>query len=72
MTIVIVGGGIGGLTTAVTLQQRGFDAHVYEAAPEIKPVGKGIWLSTNAMLVLDRLNLGDTIAAKGMALQQAM
>ncbi len=70
MRIVIIGGGIGGLTTAVALQQHDFEAHVYEAAPEIRPVGKGIWLPTNAMLVLDRLSLGETVAAKGMALER--
>ena len=70
MTIAIIGGGIAGLCTAVALQQRGFNAHVYEAASELKPAGKGIWLPTNAMLVLDRLNLGDTVAAKGLALEQ--
>ncbi|MBV7340122.1 FAD-dependent monooxygenase [Chloroflexi bacterium TSY] len=70
MKIIIVGGGIGGLTTAVALQQHGYDAHVYEAAPAIKPIGKGIWVPTNAMLVLDRLNLGNEIAAKGIALER--
>ncbi|MDJ0755384.1 MAG: FAD-dependent oxidoreductase [Ardenticatenaceae bacterium] len=67
--IIVIGGGIGGLSTAVALQQRGFNVHVYEAAPEIRPTGKGIWLPTNAMLVLDRLNLGDVVADRGIPLQ---
>ena len=70
MKIIIIGGGIGGLTVAVALQQRGFEAHIYEAAPEIRPVGKGIWLPTNAMLVLDRLSIGKVIAAKGLPLER--
>ena len=68
MNISVIGGGIGGLATAVALQQRGFDVHVYESAAELGPVGKGIWVPTNAMLVLDRLGLGDAVAARGVAL----
>lgn len=70
MKIIIVGGGIGGLTVAVALQQHGFEAHIYEAAPEIRPMGKGIWLPTNAMLVLGRLSIGEVIAAKGLPLER--
>jgi 2-polyprenyl-6-methoxyphenol hydroxylase-like FAD-dependent oxidoreductase len=70
MKILVIGGGIGGLTTTIALRQRGFDAHVYEAAPELAPVGKGIWVPTNAMLVLDRLGLGDRVAARGIPLQR--
>ena len=71
MNITIIGGGIGGLSTAVVLQQRGFDAHVYEAAAALEPAGKGIWVPTNAMLVLDRLVLGDAVAARGIVLESA-
>ena len=70
MNISVIGGGIGGLATAVALQQRGFDVHVYESAAELAPVGKGIWVPTNAMLVLDRLGLGDAVAARGVALER--
>jgi len=70
MKINIIGGGIGGLATAVALQQRGFDAHVYEAASQLEPVGKGIWVPTNAMLVLNRLGLGDAVAERGVELKR--
>ena len=70
MNISVIGGGIGGLATAVALQRRGFDAHVYESAAELGAVGKGIWVPTNAMLVLDRLGLGDAVAARGVALER--
>ena len=70
MTIRVIGGGIGGLATAVALQRKGLDAHVYESAAELAPVGKGIWVPTNAMLVLDRLGLGDGVAARGVALER--
>lgn len=39
MRVVIVGGGIGGLTTALALQRAGIGAHVYEQAPALHEVG---------------------------------
>ncbi len=70
-TISIIGGGIGGLTAAVALRQRGFDATVYEAATELAPIGKGIGVPVNALLVLDQLGLGDAIAARGVEIDRA-
>ena len=69
-TVLVIGGGIGGLTAAVALRQKGFAADVYEAAPELLPVGKGIWVPTNAMQVLDRLGLGGAVAAAGWPLER--
>lgn len=40
---------IGGLTAALAFRQKGWDVAVYEAAPELRSVGKGIWVSANAM-----------------------
>ena len=62
---VIIGGGIGGLTTAIALQQRGVEAHVYEAAPEIHAVGAGIWVAPNALTVFQRLGFLDEIISGG-------
>jgi 2-polyprenyl-6-methoxyphenol hydroxylase-like FAD-dependent oxidoreductase len=64
---LIIGGGIGGLTAAAAFRLKGWDAAVYEAAPELRPVGKGIWVPTNAMQVLDRLGLAASscVARKG-------
>ena len=70
MNVNIIGGGIGGLAAAVALQRRGFDAHVYEAAARLEPAGKGIWVPTNAMLVLDRLGLGGAVAERGVELKR--
>jgi 2-polyprenyl-6-methoxyphenol hydroxylase-like FAD-dependent oxidoreductase len=69
--IVIIGGGVGGLTLAASLQRLGFDAHVYEAAASLSPIGGGIWLPTNAMLVFDRLGLAGAVEDAGMPLSQA-
>ena len=65
---IIIGGGIGGLTLGIALHQAGIDATVYEAAPEIKPIGAGIILGTNAMLVLKALGLEEAIKAEGQQL----
>ena len=65
-----MGGGIGGLATAVALQRRGIDAHVYESAPALGDVGKGIWMPPNAMQVLDRLGLARDVARAGVSLQR--
>lgn len=64
--IVIVGGGIGGLTLAIALRQRGVTAQVYEAAPALRPVGAGILVPANAMQIFDRLGLAEQIAQAGM------
>jgi len=65
----IVGGGICGLTTALALEQRGISPTVYEAASEYRPVGAGIMLQTNAMLVFDHLGIADRIREAGVPLQ---
>ena len=41
MQIVVIGGGIGGLTAAIALRRAGFDAHVYEQLHELREIGAG-------------------------------
>lgn len=57
MHIVIAGGGIGGLSAAAALLQRGVDVDVYEQAAELKEVGAGIQISPNGNKVLDALGV---------------
>lgn len=64
-TIDIIGAGIGGLTTALTLKQKGFNVNVYESSAEIKPVGAGIILANNAMQVFKKLGLQEKIESVG-------
>ncbi|QLG47393.1 FAD-dependent monooxygenase [Natrinema halophilum] len=67
--IAIVGGGICGLTTAIALEQRGLSPTVYEAASEYRPIGAGLLLQTNALLVFDRLGIVDRVRAAGVPLE---
>jgi 2-polyprenyl-6-methoxyphenol hydroxylase-like FAD-dependent oxidoreductase len=53
--VIIIGGGIGGLTAALSLHQAGFDVQVFESAREIKPLGVGINLLPHAVRVLTNL-----------------
>ncbi len=61
--VLIVGAGLGGLTTAIALLQSGFQVRVYEQAPELKEMGAGLTLATTAMRVFDALGLWPKMAA---------
>jgi 5-methylphenazine-1-carboxylate 1-monooxygenase len=67
MKIVIAGGGIGGLTTALSLHQKGFHVHVYESARQIKPLGVGINLLPHAVRTLTLLGLEKQVSKLGVA-----
>ncbi|MEL7311937.1 MAG: FAD-dependent oxidoreductase, partial [Pseudomonadota bacterium] len=58
---VIVGAGIGGLTCALALRQRGWRVQVLERAKSLETVGAGIQLSPNACRVLRALGLLDRL-----------
>ena len=61
--IGIVGGGIGGLTLALALRQRGLAADVYEQASELREIGAAVGLAANGTRELERLGCLDAIAA---------
>jgi 2-polyprenyl-6-methoxyphenol hydroxylase-like FAD-dependent oxidoreductase len=63
--VVIIGGGIGGLAAAVALRRVGVPASVYERAPEIREVGAGLSLWSNAVKALRRLGLEGEVVARG-------
>lgn len=63
MKAIIIGAGIGGLTTAIALQQVGIEATVYERAPELRAVGAGLSLWANALRALDCIGIGDAVRA---------
>ena len=62
---VIVGAGIGGLTTGIALKQAGYDVEIYDRVQELRPAGAGISLWSNGIKVLNRLGLGEKMAAIG-------
>src|SRR4051794_27371905 len=57
MNVLIVGAGVGGLTLALCLQRAGIAARVFEASPEIRPLGVGINVLPHASRELGRLGL---------------
>ncbi|MGV3639346.1 MAG: FAD-dependent monooxygenase [Adhaeribacter sp.] len=66
--IIILGGGIAGLTTAIALNRIGIRTRVYEAAPEIKAVGAGLVLAANAIKGFKKLGLDQAVMAEGRLL----
>src|SRR5579871_6229766 len=67
MNVLIIGGGISGLTMALSLRQIGVPCRVYEAVREVTPLGVGINLQPNAVRELTELGLGDELARIGTA-----
>jgi 2-polyprenyl-6-methoxyphenol hydroxylase-like FAD-dependent oxidoreductase len=65
MKFIISGGGICGLTMAIMLQRQGHEVVVYEAAPQIKAVGAGLVLSTNAIKALKAIGIADEVLEEG-------
>lgn len=68
--IAIIGGGIGGLTAALTLRQFGFEPEVFEQAPELLEVGAAIAVWPNAMRILERLGIGEEITRRAGTIEQ--
>lgn len=61
--VAIVGGGIGGLSAALSLQRAGVDVSVYERAPELREVGAGLIVSEPAMRGLAFVGVADGVRA---------
>lgn len=59
--VLIAGGGIGGMSLALTLHQIGVPCVVLEAVPELKPLGVGINLQPNAVRELHDLGFGNDV-----------
>ncbi len=66
MTILIAGGGIGGLTLALSLHQIGIPCRVFESVSELKPLGVGINVLPHAVRELTELGLLDKLDAAGV------
>jgi 2-polyprenyl-6-methoxyphenol hydroxylase-like FAD-dependent oxidoreductase len=66
MTVVIVGGRVGGLTAALLLHQAGIEAEVHERAAQIRALGVGINLLPRAVAPLAGLGLLDALDARAV------
>src|SRR2546423_7499118 len=66
MKVIIIGGGIGGLTTALMLHARGIDCDVYEQSDAIRELGVGINTLPHAIKELAELKLLDALDAAGI------
>ncbi len=64
--ILIAGGGIGGLTAALSLHRAGFPVRVFESVDRVQALGVGINLLPHAVRELDALGLADDLAANGL------
>lgn len=60
---VIAGAGIGGLTAAAALAQRGWTVEVHERAPELRALGAGIFLGEGALRMLEAVGALDLVIA---------
>ncbi len=65
LKVVIIGAGIGGLTTGIAMRQAGYQVEIYDRAQELRPAGAGISLWSNGVKVLNHLGLGERLAAIG-------
>jgi 2-polyprenyl-6-methoxyphenol hydroxylase-like FAD-dependent oxidoreductase len=70
MDVIIVGGGIAGLSCALSLNQIGVRCRVYDAVPTLAPLGYGINLQPNAVRELFALGLGETLSSVGILTQE--
>src|SRR5262245_8954337 len=62
--ILIAGGGLGGLTTALALAHHGIPVHVLEGAPAFGAIGYGIQFGPNVFHALDRIGLSGAVLDK--------
>jgi 5-methylphenazine-1-carboxylate 1-monooxygenase len=70
MQVIVAGGGIAGLSLALSLHQAGIAVRVYEAVRDPLPLGVGINMQPTAVRELTELGLGGELAATGIATQE--
>ncbi len=66
---IVIGAGIGGLTTAVTLRRVGIDVEVYERAPELLAAGSGLSVMSNAISALNSVDIDLGLDKRGQAVE---
>ena len=68
--ILIVGGGIGGLTFGAALNREGIEPHIIERAEKWAPIGAGIVLGVNAMSLCRELDIAEAIESRGRIIRR--
>jgi 2-polyprenyl-6-methoxyphenol hydroxylase-like FAD-dependent oxidoreductase len=68
--VIIIGGGIGGLTLALALHKANVRCRIVEATPKLRPLGVGLNLLPHAMRDLSALGLESALASKGVKTQE--
>ncbi|PSN68211.1 FAD/NAD(P)-binding domain-containing protein [Corynespora cassiicola Philippines] len=69
--VIIVGAGIGGLTTALSLHASGFtNIHIFEAASQLTTLGVGINVQPSAVLILRNLGLLEALEKTGVKTEE--
>ncbi len=63
--VIVIGGGIGGLSTAIGLNRRGIPVTVYERMPEVREIGTGTGIQRVAQQGLEMLGLGEAVREIG-------
>ena len=71
MVVAIVGGGIGGFTLALCLHRAGIGCRIYEAVPELRPLGVGINILPHASRELASLGLEPALTRASVLTQEA-
>lgn len=66
---LIIGAGIGGLTTAIALRKIGWNVEVFEQAKSLREVGAGLTVQANAMRALRALGLENAVSDRGHAFE---
>lgn len=70
MKAIVVGAGVGGLTTAIALRMRGFEVEMLDAAPRSRTSGGGLGIASNATKVLKALGIDLPNAGVGRVCEQ--
>jgi 2-polyprenyl-6-methoxyphenol hydroxylase-like FAD-dependent oxidoreductase len=65
LDVLIQGAGIGGLTLAIALLQRGYSVKIIERSNALSEIGAGIWMAANPMQVFNQLGFAGKITAAG-------
>src|SRR5881394_2430394 len=70
--VVIAGGGIGGLASALALARKGFKSIVLEQAPQFGEIGAGIQIAPNAWHALDALGVGQPVKKEAVFIEHLL